>query len=181
MSIKAKIETLLFVSSKPLTVRKLMQLAKEEYSAVSAALAELMEEYNGKRGMAILKNNDEYQMASAPEHAGLAQLFYKDELAGELTRPSLETLTIIAYRGPLTKPELEEIRGVNCSLILRNLLIRGLVQKEVDRALGLEVYSITMDFLQWLGVTSRQELPDYARLSQDFRRVSGEEGLLYVA
>ncbi len=175
MSIKSKIETLLFVSSKPLTVRKLMQLAKEERTMVEAALAELREEYNGTRGIAIFKNNDEYQMASAPEHAGLAQLFYKDELTSELSRPSLETLTIIAYRGPLTKPELEEIRGVNCSLILRNLLIRGLVQKEVDRTRGLEVYSITMDFLQWLGVASAKELPDYARLSQDFRRVSQEQ------
>ena len=178
MSMKSKIETLLFVSSKPLAAQKIMQFAQADRAVVSAALAELIEEYNGKRGIAILKNNDEYQMVSAPEYAGLAQLFYKDELAGELTRPSLETLTIIAYRGPLTKPELEEIRGVNCSLILRNLLIRGLAQKEVDRALGLEVYSITMDFLQWLGVTSITELPGYARLNQDFRRVSQEnEGL----
>ena len=178
MLMKSKIETLLFVSSKPLAAQKIMQLAQADRAVVSAALAELIEEYNGKRGIAILKNNDEYQMVSASEYAGLAQLFYKDELAGELTRPSLETLTIIAYRGPLTKPELEEIRGVNCSLILRNLLIRGLAQKEVDRALGLEVYSITMDFLQWLGVTSITELPGYARLNQDFRRVSQENEVL---
>src|SRR3990167_4972834 len=95
MSMKSKIETLLFVSSKPLAAQKIMQLAQADRAMVSAALAELIEEYNGKRGIAILKNNDEYQMVSAPEYAGLAQLFYKDELAGELTRPSLETLTII--------------------------------------------------------------------------------------
>jgi segregation and condensation protein B len=175
VSLQSKLETLLFVSSKPLTIRKMSQLLKEEGKKIEVALAELMDAYNGKRGISILKSDKEYQMASAPEHDGLAKLFYKDETTGGLTKPSLETLTIIAYRGPISKPELEEIRGVNCSLILRNLLIRGLVQKEVNAKLGLEMYAISMDFLHMLGIPSPEALPDYETLSRDLRAVQEDE------
>jgi len=76
----------------------------------------------------------------------------------------LETLTIIAYRGPVTRPEMEQIRGVNCSQILRNLLIKGLVEMEEKNKEP--YYSISVDFLKYLGVSNIQELPDYDKLHQ---------------
>lgn len=166
-SLKSKIETLLFVSGKPLAIRKLAQLVNEEKDLVESALEDLIGEYNGKRGISVVKNGGEYHMASSPENGFLARLFYKDEQTGDLTRPALETLTIIAYRGPLTKPELEEIRGINCGLILRNLLMRGLIKRELDASLGLEKYSATGELLEFLGIFDLKELPDYDKLSQD--------------
>jgi segregation and condensation protein B len=83
-----------------------------------------------------------------------------------LTKPGLETLTIVAYRGPITKPELELIRGVNCSLILRNLLMRGLVVQQPGTE-GDEVlaqYTASPEFLQYLGFTSVQQLPNFDEL-----------------
>ena len=78
---------------------------------------------------------------------------------GELSRPSLEALTILAYRGPLTRPELEQIRGVHSSLILRNLLLRGLIEEKEDARLGQPLYSVTLDFLRHIGLASVEELP----------------------
>jgi len=72
-------------------------------------------------------------MTTAKESSEIVEKFLKEELTGEMTRPQLETLTIIAYRGPMTKMEIEQIRGVNCSLILRNLLMRGLVEAKLDK------------------------------------------------
>ena len=84
----------------------------------------------------------------------------EEQIISELTQPQLEALTIIAYRGPITKLELETIRGVNCSLILRNLLIKGLITANGGK------YQITVKFMQHLGISSVEELPDYDRLSK---------------
>jgi segregation and condensation protein B len=77
----------------------------------------------------------------------------------------LETLTIIAYRGPVTRAELEQIRGVNCSIILRNLAMRGLITTASDKQTMQVTYSITFDFLKFLGLQQQSELPDYEKLN----------------
>ncbi len=85
----------------------------------------------------------------------------KKEASGPLTRPSLETLAVIAYRGPVTKPEIEQIRGVNCAIILRNLLIRGLIEEREDTTRLQNVYTVSVDFLRELGLHNLDELPKY--------------------
>jgi len=111
-----------------------------------------------------MASGSKYQLASHPDNAKLVQLFLKSDITGELTEPALETLTIIAYRGPMTKPEIEQIRGVNCSLILRNLLIRGLIEKIEHKKVELPRYQVTHDFIRFLGIGSAAELPDYEKL-----------------
>ncbi len=115
--------------------------------------------------MQIIKNAGKYQMVSAPENAAVIQEFLSDETSGELSRPSLEALTIIAYRGPISKIDLERIRGVNCSLIIRNLLLRGLIEAKTEKEDP--TYVVTMDFLRFLGISALSELPDYERLSKE--------------
>ena len=75
-------------------------------------------------------------------------------------------MTIIAYRGPIAKYELERIRGVNCSLIIRNLLLRGLIEEKSGREGQDSLYSVTPDFLRFLGLSRAPDLPDYERLSR---------------
>ena len=134
MGLKSKIESLLFISAKPMSVKQLAELTKKKIDEIKKAGDELVEDYkNNQRGISIIKNGSKYQMVSSPENAKLIQEFIKDETTGDLSRPSLETLTIIAYRGPISKIDLDRIRGVNCSLILRNLLIRGLIEAKVDK------------------------------------------------
>ena len=131
-------------------------------------LNELNEEYTeGGRGIRLIINNNKVQLVSAPENTDLVQGYLKSDLTGELTKPSLETLTIIAYRQPVTKAEMEQIRGVNCSLILRNLMIRGLVEADYNKERGVTEYNVTLDFLKFLGINSIKELPDYEKLNSD--------------
>ena len=160
-----QVESLLLVAGKPLPFAALAKLLGCETDAIRAAVTELEERFNSKEsGIHVMVNDGKVQFITNPEHKKLIAEFIKDETTGELTKPSIETLTIIAYRQPVTKQELEQIRGVNCSLILRNLLIRGLVETHEARG-GLAVtYSVTMDFLRFLGVHSVEELPEYERL-----------------
>ena len=168
MSLKSKIESLLFISAKPMSAKQLSLLAKKELKEVKEAGDELVLKYKKEgQGIQVIKNGSSYQMVSAPENAKLIQEFIKDETAGELTRPSLETLTIIAYRGPIAKIDLPRIRGVNCGLILRNLLLRGLIESKFDRKKNEYYYNITFDFIRFLGINDMAELPDYERLHKD--------------
>jgi segregation and condensation protein B len=161
----SKIESLLFIANRPLPVKRLAELCDATKDEVEAALVNLADSYaKDGRGLRLVRSGNEVQMTTAPESATLVQDFLKDETTGELTKPSLETLTIIAYRGPITKPELEQVRGVNCSLILRNLLMRGLVEVEGDAGDITARYRVTIDFLRFLGVAGVEELPDYERL-----------------
>lgn len=168
MTLKRDLESLLFVAAHPLSVKKLAQLTKHEPAAVATALAELQQEYNrDEKGIQIQQSGQQFQFVSSPLASKLVTGFLRDEQSGDLTDPAIETLTIIAYRGPLAKSELDQIRGVNCSLILRHLLIQGLVEMNEDKNEMVVKYSVTFDFLRFLGLRSIAELPDYEKLRHD--------------
>ncbi len=166
--IKSKIESLLFVSAKPMSVKQLSGLVKAKEAEIKKAGEELVDDYlQNKRGVQIIKNARKFQMVSSPDNAKLIQSFLQDETSGELSRPSIETLTIIAYRGPISKISLDRIRGVNCSLILRNLLLRGLIELKEDKQKEESYYSVSFDFIRFLGINKVEELPDFERLHKD--------------
>ncbi len=164
-SLTSSIESLLLVSAKPLTYRELAKLTDQETDDIASAVATLQDKYNqSDSGIRLLVNDKQVQLATDPEQTKLIKEYLQSEITGELTRPSLETLTIVAYRQPISKEELEQIRGVNCSLILRNLMIRGLVESREAKGGLTTNYSVTIDFLRFLGITKVEELPDYERL-----------------
>ncbi|MBU2576062.1 SMC-Scp complex subunit ScpB [Patescibacteria group bacterium] len=167
MSLISKIESLLFVSNQPLSLSQLKKLCEVKKSDIENALRALREKYEVQKdcGIVFIESGEKYQLASHSDNAKLVKDFLKSDVTGELTEPALETLTIIAYRGPITKPELEQIRGVNCSLILRNLLIRGLIEKQDDKKTDMPRYQVTHEFIRFLGVSSVSDLPDYQKLS----------------
>lgn len=177
--LKSQIESLLFISAKPMSIKQLAEIIKKPAEEIEKAGDELVEDYKtNKRGIQIIKNGSKLQMASLPENAGLVREFIKDETTGELSRPSLETLTIIVYRSPISKIDLDRIRGVNCSLILRNLLLRGLIEAKQDKKKNEIYYSVTFDFIRFLGINNISELPDFEKLSKDDtleRILEGEE------
>jgi segregation and condensation protein B len=178
-TLKSKIESLLFIGGKPLTIKQIADLTKKKREEIKKAGDELVEEYkDSKQGVQIIKNSSKYQMVSSPENAKLIQEFIKDETTGELSRPSLEALTIIAYRGPVSKIDLDRIRGVNCALIIRNLLLRGLIEAKHDKQKNETYYTVTFDFIRFLGISDVHQLPEYERLSKDdsiTRFLSGEK------
>lgn len=164
--LKSKIESLLFISAKSMSIKSLAELIAVEVKDIELAGDELVAELKAAhRGIQVIRNKESFQMVSAAENAELVQSFIKDETTGELSRPSLETLTIIAYRGPITKSDIDRIRGVNCSLILRNLLLRGLVELKEDKNKQENFYTVTFDFIRFLGLNDVKELPDYEKLS----------------
>lgn len=161
-----QLEAILFVLAKPVSFHKLANWTKSTPAEVNTALRDYART-TAERGIHITLTATEAQLTTAPAvHAVVTQVV-KEERSGELTKPSLETLAIIAYRSPIAKAELEAIRGVNCSLILRNLLIRGLVTETMDKTKGVVVYDITPEYLQLLGVQTVADLPDYERLHRD--------------
>jgi segregation and condensation protein B len=161
----SQIESLLFVAARPLNVKRLCEATGATKDEVTAALDAIAAKHNAEgSGIRVLRNGNDVQMSTSPDNSRAVQDFLKDETTGELTKPSLETLTIIAYRGPVTKAELEQIRGVNCSLILRNLLMRGLVEAQGEPYEPQTTFRVTMDFLRFLGVSGVEELPDYDKL-----------------
>jgi segregation and condensation protein B len=167
--LKAKIESILFVTNRPLSIAKLVEICGEKKKdEVLKAIDDLINDYKRREsGLRLLRQGDSVQLATASETADLVREYLKDETSGELTKPSLETLTIVAYRGPLTKAELEQIRGVNCSLILRNLMLRGLVDAQGEIGNPLTTFQVSLDFLRFLGISSVMELPDYDKLHSD--------------
>jgi segregation and condensation protein B len=170
MSIKSQIESILFSQAKPLSIRQLQNILEISPEEIQQNLEQLILEYNVEgRGINLITNGDKYQFTTSPENSELIQKILKQEITSELSRPSLETLTVIAYRGPITKAELEQIRGVNCSLIIRNLLMRGLVESFYDKQKDYTYYNITLDFMRYLGINKIEGLPDYERLNNDER------------
>lgn len=160
--LKAKIESILFVAARPLSIARLTEICGAKKDDISKALDEIAESYaSAGSGIRLVRHGDSVQMATSQETSDLVREFLKDETTGELTKPSLETLTIVAYRGPMTKAEIEQVRGVNCSLILRNLMMRGLVEAMGEHGNPLTQYRVTMDFLRFLGLSSVEELPEY--------------------
>jgi segregation and condensation protein B len=165
--IKKQIEALLFLTNKPLSLKKLAELTERSKTEIETVLEVLKQEYNqSDRGIKIMINDDHAQMATTAEVSEIMEKFLKEEMTGEMTRPQLEALTIIAYRSPITKMELEQIRGVNCSMILRNLMMRGLIETNLNKKIGANVYSVTLEFTRHLGLTEIKDLPDFARLSK---------------
>jgi segregation and condensation protein B len=174
-SLSATLESLLFVSGHPLSEGVLARYAQSEPLAVRQALEELRVHFqNEGRGIQLLHNDGSWQLVSHPECAPQVLAFAKEEVLGELTRAQLETLAVLAYRGPIAKCDLDQIRGVNCRQILRNLLVRGLVESaggdhgQDDGDDGSENYRVSPAFIRHLGLTALEDMPEY----EQFRAAS---------
>lgn len=162
MELKHKIESILFIIGEPVSEKKLAKILEVPQEETRKALEELRSDY-ANRGIVILQKEDEWQFGTSPEHAGLIEHLVKSEFTEELSRAALETLTIVAYRGPLTRHDLDFIRGVNSSFMLRNLLLRGLVERvENPKDARSYLYKISFDFLKHLGLGRVEDLPQYA-------------------
>lgn len=169
--LKSIIESLLFVSGEPVKFSKLSKIIGAEETDVRSAIDELSRTYSEKGGgLMLLSKEDEIQMVSSKENTEFVEQLVKNELEGPLSSAALEVLSIIAYRGPVSKAEIEAIRGVNCSYTLRNLTIRGLIERENNpKDSRGYVYTVSFDFLKKLGVEKMENLPEYATLSVDER------------
>ncbi|MBI5733790.1 MAG: SMC-Scp complex subunit ScpB [Candidatus Kerfeldbacteria bacterium] len=165
LPLSAELESLLLAVSKPVAYKRLAEVLAINPAEVESALQNLQQTYKQNHsGFSLILNHQEAALVTNPELSQLVEKFVTQEEQGELTKPQLEALTVIAYRGPITKLELEQIRGVNCSLILRNLQIRGLVEELGEGTINPR-YQLTTDCLRFLGINTVRELPNYETLS----------------
>ena len=161
MNIKSIIETILFVRAEPTDIKTLIKHSKHSEEEVRAILAELTREYS-ERGFVLLEKDDSWQFASNPANGSYIEELIKNEFSQELSRSALETLAIIAYKGPISRIEIEYLRGVNSSFTVRNLLMRGLVERvENPKDARSYLYQTTFDFLKHFGLMRMQELPRF--------------------
>lgn len=167
MTLKSILETILFAYGEPIAVEKLAKIAKEKKDAVISSLKELQEEYK-ERGLALVSHKNSWQMGTNPQNTGYIEEIVKSDMTGELSRSALETLTIIAYKGPLSRSEIEYIRGVNSTFTLRTLAMRGLVEREENPkdARGF-VYHVSIPFLRHLGLSRIEDLPKYSEFKNE--------------
>lgn len=163
LPLAAMVESLLFVSSEPVPIARLAEALDATADQIEDALAELKDNvHNGsRRGLRVQRRGDKVQMTTRPECALYVEKFLGLALTSRLSKPALETLAIIAYQQPLTRPEIEMVRGVNCDGVIQTLLSKGLIE-EVGRleTAGRPIqYGTTFAFLQHFGLHSLDDLP----------------------
>lgn len=159
-SLTMLVESLLFVADEPVTAARLAAALGVEVSEVDGALAELGQRLQG-RGVRLQQKGDRVQLATMPEAAAAIERFLGLEVSPRLSPAALETLAMIAYRQPITRTQLEAVRGVNCDGVLRTLLSRGLIEEQGRlEAVGRPIlYGTTFEFLQYFGLAQLDQLP----------------------
>jgi segregation and condensation protein B len=162
LPLKTIIESILFVSNKPLTVQKLAASTDTSIEEVTQALEELGRQ-RAETGIVLLTNGTDYGLATNPENSLQVREFLNSELKEKLSDASLEVFTIIAYKGRITRSEIESIRGVNSQFSIRQLLMRGMIEKHSEENKSI-YYTLTTDALAYFGVTKPQDLPNFEKI-----------------
>lgn len=166
------LESILFVTGEPLTLQKISQTLELSVEEVRGLLDVLAEKYTQDpvSGLMLLFHKEAVRLATKPAFSKILEDLTKKSLQENLSKAALEVLAIIAYRAPISRAEIETIRGVNCSFTLRNLLMRELIEREGNpEDLRGYLYAPSFRFLESLGIAKREDLPDYETLSQDER------------
>lgn len=176
-NLRATLEALLFVLSEPISTKRLAEILEVAEESVKEALEALREDFNKEgRGLWLTQMGREVQLTTKPQFAGLLEKVIKSELKEELTSSSLETLSIIAYLGPISRAIVDYIRGVNSSFILRSLLLRGLIQRLEEKRSNAFLYDLSFDFMRHLGISRKEELPEYEKY-QELAKILNNETL----
>jgi segregation and condensation protein B len=182
LEIPAKIEALLFVSSGLVSINHLSKVLELTEGEVESHLADLETHYKmGGHGLRLMRVKTRVQLTTAPNLSQTVEVFLGLEASTTLSQAALEALAIIAYKQPVTRPEIDVIRGVNSDSVIRTLLSKGLIE-EMGRAdaPGRPIfYGTTPEFLQYFGIESLEALPfiDFDAL-EDQTKENGEKELL---
>jgi len=169
MDLASKIEALLFYRAEAVSKQTLTGWLKVDDETLAGGLAILRERLR-QRGVRLLVLEDQVTLSTAPELAELLQAVAAEERSTELGKATLETLTIVVYHGPVSRPAIDQIRGVNSSFSLRHLLARGLIERfnpEGDSRRWL--YRPTLDLLRHLGLEQLTDLPEYATVQTEIK------------
>lgn len=167
--LQSQILSILFVASKPVSLKDLQDTLEITDEELRAAVASLVAN-NATSGIIVLSLGDKLQLASSPDNSSQVKKFLSLELREKLTDAALETLAIILYKQPVSKAEIENIRGVNSQYSIRHLLIRGLIEKiQSPSDKRMQLYKTTLEFMQHLGIKDMKDLPDFEELTKNIQ------------
>ena len=162
--LERKIEAILFIAGEPIEFKKLAELLEVSLEDLKNSLEKMENEYKNNRGLSLIVFDNKVQLTTAKDLSQIVEKFLQKVLKEDLTPAAVETLSIIAYKGPISRAEIDNIRGVNSSYILRNLLIRGLIERDIDtHRANAFIYKISFDFLKKMGLSKIDELPEYEK------------------
>lgn len=160
-NLEKKLEAVLFWYGEPVSIKKLAKIFEKSEEEISASLKILETNLSG-RGIVLIFREDEVTLGTSKDLSGIIEKLTKDELVRDLGRAGLETLSIIIYQGPITRAEIDYIRGVQSNFILRNLMIRGLIEKipnpKDQRSF---LYKPTFELLSFMGIAKIEDIPSY--------------------
>ncbi len=168
----AELEALLFVEGAELKkkeIAKLLEIDETELASVSRTLSQVLSGH----GITIVESDSTLALRSAPEVAGFIKKVHEKSIEGDLGKAGLETLSILFYRGPSTRSEIDYIRGVNSSSSVRALLMRGLIERE--KSGSVYVYKSSVDALAFLGVSRVEDLPEFERMQSELKKLENKE------
>lgn len=168
LSLDAKIEAILFWKGESVQSKKLSQILNVEEKDIFLSL-EILKQKLETRGIILVFKDDEVALGTAPQVSEIVEKLTKEELIKDLGKAGLETISIILYKGPISRVEIDYIRGVQSNFILRNLLVRGLIEKIVkpdDQRSFL--YRPTFELLSYLGLSKIEEAPEYDDIRKEF-------------
>jgi segregation and condensation protein B len=176
MNLDAKIEAILFFRGEPIKLKKLAEFLDVKIPELDKGV-NVLEERLKISGLSLVRNGDEIMLGTKAEVGGIIEKITKEELTRDLGKAGLETISIILYKNPISRREIDFIRGVNSSFILRNLLIRGLIERGEQNEAGGRGYHYkpTFELLGFMGLTNTTELPEHAVVLQELEEFSRNE------
>ncbi len=175
INLEMNIEALLFYKTEPIKKSALAETFSVPEEVITEALAQLTLSLQ-TRGIRLTETDTHVQLVTAPEVSEFIEQVRRDEVRGDIGKAGAETLAIILYRGPLSRVEVDRIRGVNSTFIIRNLLIRGLIERRPHPTDSRSfVYAVTTDLLNHLGVQNRESLPEFANIMNELDTFERQE------
>jgi len=165
MNLESKIEAILFWKGEPMSRKKLAEILKVGQTEINEGIEKLKESFKD-RGVVLVEKENEIMFGTAPELSKLFEDLQKEELNKELSKASLETLSIVLYKNGANRAEIDYIRGVNSSFTLRALSVRGLIEKILDPKDNRRyIYKPSFELMSFMGIKSVEELPDWGEVS----------------
>lgn len=168
---KGIIEAVLFAMGNPVSIKELSELISLTENQVKEIIEEMVLEYeNSSRGLYLVLFNNKVQLSTKPEYGDYIKTMVKPESRQNLSQAALETLSIVAYRQPITKVEIDELRGVRSDRAITTLIEKGLIRENGRReTTGRPIlYCTTEDFLKYFGFKNINELPELIEFKMDF-------------
>lgn len=174
-NLENKIEAVLFWKGEPVSLKKLCEIFEKSDEEILSALSNI-ENALANRGICLVRKENEFALGASKDCSQLIEKLTKEELVRDLGKAGLETLSIIIYKGPISRAEIDYIRGVQSTFILRNLLVRGLIEKITNpKDQRSFLYKPTFELLSYLGITKIENMPEYLKVKEEFESFNAQK------